>query len=285
MKIIIYGSQGWIASYIRKYFEENNIIFYCSSIRVNDHEEIEKELLEIKPSHMLSLIGRTHGSNINTIDYLELPGKLYENINDNLYSPFILAYLSHKYSIHLTYFGTGCIFDNDNNNSIKFTENDLPNFYGSSYSIVKGFTDRIMHLYDQNVLNLRIRMPITNDKSDRNFIMKILSYKKICSNYNSMSVLQDLIPIMYDLMLNKEVGTYNFTNPGTISHDDILNIYKEIIDNNYTWTNMTINEQNTLLLSKRSNNYLDTSKLEKKYNISHIKDSIYKIIKTIFLEN
>jgi len=42
---------------------------------------------------MLSLIGRTHGPNYNTIDYLELLSKLYDNIKDNLYSPLILANL------------------------------------------------------------------------------------------------------------------------------------------------------------------------------------------------
>jgi len=37
-----------------------------------------------------------------------------------------------------------------------------------------------MHLFT-NVLNVRIRMPITDDSSNRNFITKITSYKKICS--------------------------------------------------------------------------------------------------------
>ena len=46
----------------------------------------------------------------------------------------------------------------------------MPNFFGSSYSVVKGFTDRLMKLYDENVLNLRIRMPITGEQNSRNFI-------------------------------------------------------------------------------------------------------------------
>ena len=42
-----------------------------------------------------------------------------------------------------------------------FTENDSPNFFGSNYSLIKGFTDRLMK--QTNCLNLRIRMPICND--------------------------------------------------------------------------------------------------------------------------
>lgn len=55
------------------------------------------------------MIGRTSGPGCNSIDYLE--DKLKENINDNLYSPLILSLLCDYYKIHLTYLGTGCIFD------------------------------------------------------------------------------------------------------------------------------------------------------------------------------
>ena len=37
-----------------------------------------------------------------------------------------------------------------------------------------------MKNFENNVLNLRIRMPITGEKNSRNFITKITSYKKIC---------------------------------------------------------------------------------------------------------
>ena len=278
MKVIIYGHKGWIASYIIKYFDSINFKYYCSEYRVDDESNIEKEIIKVNPTHMLSLIGRTNGLGYNTIDYLESPNKLHDNIKDNLYSPFILAHFAMKYNKHLTYLGTGCIF---NNYEKQFTEEDTPNFFSSSYSIVKGFTDRMMHLYDKNVLNLRIRMPITDDLAEENYIIKILLYKKICSNENSMSVLPDLIPIMYKMMLDNELGTYNFTNPGTISHNDILTIYKELVDETFTWTNITIEEQDTFLMYKCSNNHLNTDKLENKYIISNIKDSIKNIFNII----
>jgi hypothetical protein len=124
-------------------------------------------------------------------------------------------------------------------------------------------------------------MPITDDLSSRNFITKILNYKKICSIPNSMSVLPDLIPIMIEMMNNNELGTFNFTNPGLISHNEILELYNSYKDNNYTWENFTIDEQHKILDSKRSNNYLDTTKLENKYKIMPIKDSIKIIISNL----
>jgi 3,5-epimerase/4-reductase len=168
--------------------------------------------------------------------------------------------------------GTGCIF---NSYEQEYAENDEPNFFGSSYSIVKGFTDKIMKKFD-NTLNVRIRMPITDDiTSNRNFINKIINYKKICSMNNSMTVLPDLLPLMIDMIMKKEIGTINLTNPGYISHNEILELYKKNINPNFKWENMTIEEQNKILLSERSNNILNTEKLQKLYpDVKDIKTSI-----------
>jgi dTDP-glucose 4,6-dehydratase len=283
MNLLIYGSNGWIGNQVINYLDTTNINYIKGSSRVDNINDIEKEIELHKPTHILSLIGRTHGK-INdkiytTIDYLEEPGKLDENVRDNLFSPLILAILCKKNNIHFTYLGTGCIFEYDKDHPFGeeingFMEESLPNFKGSSYSIVKGYTDRLMHLYD-NVLNLRIRMPINAENNARNFITKITNYEKICSIPNSMTVLPELIPLAIDMLKNNIVGTVNLTNPGLISHNEILELYKEIVDPTFTWNNFTIQEQNEILSSARSNNYLDTTKLESLYpNVKNIKDSI-----------
>ena len=288
MKILIYGSNGWIGSQVVQYLDTIKLEFVRGLSRVDNIKELEKEIILVNPTHILSLIGRTHGK-INdkvysTIDYLEQDGKLLENVRDNLFSPLNLAILSQKYNIHFTYLGTGCIFEFDKDHPFGeeingFTEDSLPNFFGSSYSIIKGFTDQIMHYYP--LLNLRIRMPINSENNPRNFITKITNYDKICSIPNSISVLPELIPIMIDLMKNQRVGTLNFTNPGLISHNEILEMYKEIVDPEFEWTNFNLDEQNSILDSKRSNNFLDTKLLEELYpNIKNIKDSIRECLKS-----
>ena len=225
MKLLLFGYKGWIGKQIfelLKTISENEVI--TTDIRVDNYDEIDKFIFEHKPDRIISVIGRTYGDNINSIDYLEKKGNLKININDNLYSPLNLALISKKYNIHLTYMGTGCIFNGYNK---EYLENDEPDFYGSSYSIVKGFTDKIMKNFD-NVLNVRIRMPITNDiNCNRNFINKIINYKKICSMNNSMTVLPELLPLLIDMIIKKELGTINLVNPGYISHNEILELYKE----------------------------------------------------------
>ena len=277
MKFILLGHKGWIGKQIfelLKLNSENEII--TTDIRVDNYNEIEEFIFKSKPDRIISVIGRTYGDNMNSIDYLEQKGNLKININDNLYSPLNLAFISNKYNIHFTYMGTGCIF---NGYDKEYNEDDEPNFFGSSYSIVKGFTDKIIKNFD-NVLNIRIRMPITTDiNCNRNFINKIITYKKICSMNNSMTVLPELLPLLIDMVIKKEIGTINLVNPGYISHNEILELYKEHINHDFKWENMTIDEQNKLLLSERSNNILNTSKLQKLYpNVKDIKTSIKELL-------
>ena len=272
VKVLIYGSGGWIGGLFIKYLKETHpkIEFIEGLSRTDDTHRLPIELKAHRPSHVISFTGRTHGKIdgylVNTIDYLEYPGKTIENVRDNLFGPLILADLCVKNKIHYTYLGTGCIFDSndlDTDTPEMFNEESEPNYFGSSYSVVKGFTDRLMKNY--SVLNLRIRMPISSEKNSRNFITKITGYSKICSINNSMTVLDDFFPIFVDLMLKNKVGTYNCTNPGIISHNTVLELYNKYQDPHFQWKNFTIAEQSIVLKSDRSNNKLDTTKIEREY--------------------
>jgi 3,5-epimerase/4-reductase len=282
---LFYGSRGWIGGLFKKYISENHpdIKVFDGKSRLDNRTNVLIEIASVNPTHIISFTGRTHGTigneKINTIDYLEYPGKVVENINDNLFGPVQLGLLCEKKKIHYTYLGTGCIFNSkglDTDTPDTFNEDSLPNYFGSSYSIVKGFTDRLMHSI--NVLNLRIRMPISSERNSRNFINKIINYEKICSIPNSMTVLDDFFPIFMKLILSKKHGTYNCTNPGIISHNEILEMYREIVDPNFTWKNFTLEEQQQILKSDRSNNALDTHRIELQFIIKPIKDSIRQVL-------
>lgn len=287
-KVLVFGGDGWIGSKVVSLLLSQKVDVCKAKSRADDYLAIIKEIEEIKGvTHVMSFIGRTHGTfegnKIETIDYLEKPGKLVENIRDNLFAPVLLANICKHKNIHFTYMGTGCIFDYDNTHlfgdeTTGFTEDDKPNFFGSSYSIVKGYTDQLMHiLNDDTTLNVRIRMPITDEFNKRNFITKITNYSKVCSIPNSMTVLDDLLPVMIELSLQNKVGTVNLTNPGLITHNEILEMYKSIVEPSFTWNNFTIEEQNQILASKRSNNCLNTTNLEHLTNnkVKNIKDAVH----------
>ena len=254
MKVLVYGSNGWIGSQFTKLLKSNNVIYCEGEARADNTDDVISELLKTSPTHVIAFIGRTHGKIgekiYTTIDYLEEPNKLQDNVRDNLFSPLVLAFLCQKLNLHFTYIGTGCIF--------KYDEKHL---FGQEVN--------------NSVLNLRIRMPITAEYNTRNFITKITTYEKICSIPNSMTVIPELLPKVLDMMKNRVTGTINLTNPGLISHNEILEMYREIVDTNFVWKNFSEKEQRKILTSDRSNNYLDTSRLEQLYpTVKNIKESV-----------
>ena len=284
MKVLLYGAKGWIGNQFTELMKKEKVHYIEGGVRVDDYNALKKEIESVCPTHVVSFIGRTHGKigekEYTTIDYLEQEGKLVENIRDNLYGPLMLCAVCKEHNIHFTYLGTGCIFKFDETHPFGkeengFKEESTPNFFGSSYSIVKGYTDKMMKLYNDHVLNLRIRMPITGTQHPRNFITKITQYEKICSVPNSMTVLPELLPYVLEMMNNKNTGTINLTNPGLISHNEILTMFQELVDPSFRFANFSIEEQRKILAADRSNNFLDTSKLEYLFpNVKPIKESI-----------
>jgi hypothetical protein len=94
-----------------------------------------------------------------------------------------------------------------------------------------------------------------------------------------MSVLPELLPYVLEMMKQKTTGTINLTNPGLISHNDILEMYKDIVDPAFQWKNFSMEEQRAILAADRSNNYLDTSKLEALFpGIDNIKVAVRKCL-------
>jgi dTDP-4-dehydrorhamnose reductase len=295
MKFLLYGGKGWIGSQIYDLLNKLGHEVIIGTSRIDNYDDTLNEITNINPHRVICTTGRTSGGKFNNIDYLEDLNVLPINLRDNLVGPINLARITNYYGIHMVYLGTGCIYHYDDvhqmpnkldllsvNGFKGFTENDLPNFTGSQYSSVKGVTDQLIRQYN-NVLNARIRMPISSDLHPRNYISKILSYKNIIDIPNSMTILDDMLPILIDMSINKTIGSINLVNPGVISPVDILKLIKN--NSNSNELNFNIIPLDKLpTIGKRSNNYLDTTLLEKMYpNIKPINESIINVTNLINL--
>ena len=76
MNVLIYGSNGWIGKQFTDLMDSEKINYVKGLCRVDENDTLIGEIDKIKPTHIVSFIGRTHGQ-INdkvyqTIDYLEI---------------------------------------------------------------------------------------------------------------------------------------------------------------------------------------------------------------------
>lgn len=276
---LIFGSKtGWIGQKILKHVQEQGHTGIAAKSRLENRQDIEQEITDAKPDFIINAAGLTGRPNVDWCEDHK-PSTIRANIIGALNLADI-AYINH---IHITNIGTGCIYEYDFEHPIHsqkgFKENDLPNFNGSFYSETKIMLEKLLLCYP-NVLNLRLRMPISSDLHPRNFITKITKYQKVVNVPNSMSILDDLLPLIPIMAIRNLTGAYNFVNPGTISHNEILDLYKQYIDKKFTYTNFSIKEQNQVLKAKRSNNELDATKLLNEFpNLPSISKSIVQVFK------
>lgn len=257
---LLYGKNGWIGGMLINLLKEHGKTFHLGDARLENRETLAAEIDRINPTHVLNAAGVTGTPNVDWCETHQV-----EAIRSNILGSLNAADLCHSRGIHMTLYATGCIYEYDEAHpcgaGIGFKEDEKANFQGSFYSKTKGFLDEMLKSYADHVCVLRLRMPVSDDLSPRNFITKISQYERVINIPNSMTVLSDLLPVSLIMAERRLVGTYNFCNPGAISHNECLDLYTEIVDPDYHYENFTLEEQNKILLAARSNNELDASKL------------------------
>merc|ERR1719310_944531 len=293
VKFLIFGRTGWIGGVLGKIVKEAGYDFQYATCRLQEREKVRREISVSGATHVLNAAGVTGRPNVDWCETHKV-----ETIRANVIGTLTLVDVASTLGVHVTNFATGCIFHYDDAigkpenpprdaNLIStagpqsvFTEDDKANFAGSFYSLTKGYVEDMLRAYD-NVLTLRVRMPIDSDviTNKRNFVYKIAHYDKVVNIPNSMTVLDELLPYSVELAIRGRVGIFNFTNPGAISHNQVLELYREYIDPDCTWKNFTLEEQAKVIAAARSNNELDSSKLWKEFpEMRTIRDSLIEFV-------
>eukprot|EP00343_Euplotes_focardii_P007437 CAMPEP_0205819942 /NCGR_PEP_ID=MMETSP0206-20130828/2480_1 /ASSEMBLY_ACC=CAM_ASM_000279 /TAXON_ID=36767 /ORGANISM="Euplotes focardii, Strain TN1" /LENGTH=671 /DNA_ID=CAMNT_0053114115 /DNA_START=42 /DNA_END=2057 /DNA_ORIENTATION=- len=278
MRVLIFGRSGWIGSLLGKQCEEKGITYRYASARLEDRRGLLSEFEEFGPTHVFNAAGKTGRPNV---DWCE--DNQAETLRSNVIGTMTLADVCDAANVHMTNCATGCIYEYDDMHPLGsgkgFTEEDPPNFSDSFYSKTKGLVEPMMAAY-KTCLTLRFRMPITEDlEHPRNFIAKIAKYEKIVNIPNSMTVLPELLPVLVEMARRKLTGVYNFTNPGVVSHNEVMDLYIKHYKPTKKYVNFTLEEQNEILKAGRSNNELDTTKLQKEFpELLPIKESLMKYV-------
>ncbi|CAH8321970.1 unnamed protein product [Eruca vesicaria subsp. sativa] len=278
LNFLIYGRTGWIGGTLGKLCEAQGIPYAYGSGRLEDRRSLISDLDSVEPSHVFNAAGVTGRPNVDWCESHKV-----ETIRTNVVGTLNLADVCKERGLVLINYATGCIFEYDSDHplgsGLGFKEEDAPNFTGSFYSKTKAVVEELLKNYE-NVCTLRVRMPISSDLSNpRNFITKITRYEKVVDIPNSMTILDELLPISLEMAKRNLTGIWNFTNPGVVSHNEILEMYREFIDPSFTWKNFTLEEQAKVIVAPRSNNELDATKLKTEFpEMLSIRESLVKFV-------
>ncbi|KAL0306622.1 UNVERIFIED_CONTAM: trifunctional UDP-glucose [Sesamum radiatum] len=242
---------------------KNGIPYEYGKGRLQDRSSLVADILAVKPTHVFNAAGVTGRPNV---DWCE--SHKTETIRTNVAGTLTLADVCREQGLLVINYATGCIFEYDaahpEGSGIGFKEEDTPNFTGSFYSKTKAMSS------DADIFR---------PEQPRNFITKISRYNKVVNIPNSMTILDELLPISIEMAKRNLRGIWNFTNPGVVSHNEILEMYREYINPQFKWANFTLEEQAKVIVAPRSNNEMDASKLKKEFpELLSIKESLIKYV-------
>jgi len=256
-KIYILGASGFLGSSCYKYFQSRGYRIIDTRVDVSDLSSLRTAFKSTRPDVVLNLTGPPANP---TIDWCE--DNKEETVKMIVCGPinFTLASIeAGAYPIQLT---SGCVYNGGIEH--QFTENDEPNFFGSFYSRMRIVGQKA--LGELPVFQARIRMPISEIAHPRNLINKIVSYKKVVSVANSVTLIEDLWPAMEKIISLKPVGILNMTNEGYITHKQILEAYKKTVDPTHVYEPITMEQlegPGGITKAKRSNCVLSVEKAKK----------------------
>ena len=180
------------------------------------------------------------------------------DINDkllyNLYYPLFMANICNKMSIDFIYI-TNMDMNHSSDIYSQYLE-DMISFYEITYI-------KLGHLVFDELNNPQnILYKIIHDENDDE-IMRL-------------SVLSDVLPILYDIIQCNKKKSFELTNPSVISPFQFLQLYKEYIDQEYT---INIKEKTVIY------DYGPQNPIENEYFILPIYQSLQRLFKKIRKQN
>lgn len=254
MKILLFGSTGFIGSQLKEALLEKGHEVVDPRIEIRNFDEVKKTFEEVRPDYAINATGKTGKPNVDWCETHPV-----ETFGVNVGGSLNIASVAFEMGIKVAQLSSGCVYTGDNGGK-GYTEEDEPNFFGSLYSRSRVSAEKLLKEFS-NILQLRLRIPITGKSHPKNLIDKMLHYPQMINVTNSCTVMEDFIPAVIQLMEMGETGIFNMTNIGAMNHVEIMTLYKEIVDPDFEINVMPIEQQDELC-KRRSNDVLNTDKRE-----------------------
>jgi len=253
-KILILGA-GYIGQRCAKSWP-NTVL---TKKKVHSRRDVLDLIKEHQPDAILNAAGIKGQPNVDWCEDNQVA-----TIRGNTILPLLIADACQETDVYLLHIGSGCIFYGDSPHPDKaWREDDFGN-PTPVYSRSKWAADLTLTTLP-NVGIGRIRMPIDWQPSAGNLINKLATFSKVIDVENSVTIVDDMVDVFYQLLAKKAEGVFHVTNPGTMRHRELLGYYKELVDPNHSceWISNDDLVKQGLAKKGRSNNFLHSSRLAK----------------------
>jgi len=223
--ILLLGSSGYIGKEFNKQLFQNNIPVRICSIPTKELTYTYLELLHTasKLTGIINCAGYTGKPNVDACE-----NDKHNTIYGNVVVPELLSLFCRNHGLKFGHVSSGCIYTGRRPDGQPFTEVDRPNFSFeqnncSFYSGTKALAEDVIRQNWGNHYIWRLRIPFEEVHNPRNYLSKMLNYKKLLDAENSISNKYDFVKAcVQSWSKNIPYGTYNVTNTGFVTTKQVI---------------------------------------------------------------
>lgn len=257
--IVLLGATGYVGQAFQRELQVRGEPFLAVSRKELDYTRYEVlvgVLRDLRPHFLINAAGYTGRPNVDACELAKA-----DTLQGNTLFPLTVSHACQAAGIPWGHVSSGCIYagakirehgetrvERDlTRPAIRevvqqrpacvegFRENDPPNFTFrhppcSFYSGTKALAEEALS-HDESVYVWRLRIPFDEHDNARNYLTKLQRYAKLYENFNSLSHRADFVGACLDLWkLRAPFGTYNVTNPGFVSTQQVAEKIRKILD-------------------------------------------------------
>lgn len=222
MKILIFGT-GYLGSRMAGVWSDA----VTTDAQIDDRAAVLRALDEHKPDAVVNAAGVTGRPNVDWCETHQA-----ETYRANTIGPLVLAEVCQEKNVYFLHLGSGCIFYGDSPDPQGWREEDIANPI-AYYSRTKYAADLLLSRLPNTAI-ARLRLPIDHIPSPRNLIDKLANYKHVIDVTNSVSIMEDTLSALHQMIEKRVTGIFHVTNPGVLRYRDLMELYREQVDPTYT---------------------------------------------------
>lgn len=276
-KILVFG-KGQLGNFYTDYFNnktKHEAVLVGSD--VTNIDAVKKVIKKEKPTVVINTAGKT---NLEWIKDHKL-----EAFNVNVLGANNVAEICSEKDIYYIFLSSGCIFESKDEHDVKTeTSKPSPQAY---YSWTKVWADQIIPWGKKEnfkYMILRLRQPVSSEISNKNMLIKLLTFTQYIDTPNTGTVIEDLMEWTQELMEKRFVGVINAANEGWSTPYKIAKLLKQHVLPELEISLMTKEELNAKTPEKRVDTILDVTLLKStltKSSVEHYEKRLEYIIKDL----
>jgi dTDP-4-dehydrorhamnose reductase len=263
--VVVLGGSGFIGTAIRRELRRRRLGVWNLSRNVVDYTRADVLRQHLQAREVRCVINAAGFTGQPNVDACEVAKT--ECLAGNAVLPGVVRGVCEELGIPWGHVSSGCIYTGAKADGAGFTELDPPNFSFrqnncSFYSGCKALGEEVLDGASQCWI-WRLRIPFCQRDSGRNYISKLLRYRRLLDARNSLSQLDEFAAACVDC-IERQVpfGTYHLTNPGSVTTREVVDLIRRTGLANREFDFFETEDEFLKLAAKtpRSNCVLDTDK-------------------------